>query len=315
MKTEPRRYEARSLEDLALPLQLAFEQALKSGSTAPFEVILPAGVLSGISLSLTDPTGRLPVTLRGAGPAPTVLDDLPIRLDGSDVRLENLVFRGGRRVAPLLDVAIGRGLVLEGVSFLDNRRSTKEEPTLVRVVSSHRTGGKPIRMHNAWFIGNRLEGEGSLLRFETRAPDDVTEAVFENVAFLENDTDPVLAPDFTHAIRFRSCTVIGSDRPFLWIRSPVTQVAFEGGLLALPSLGALVRRDARATPPDGGSSARLKGVSLYAKGTDLTGLILEDTDPRPLPPLASGGDACRKEALAGSVPDVGWIARAYGISG
>jgi hypothetical protein len=310
------RFEAKSPEDLDLPLQIAWEKAQRGGTNTTFEVALPAGSLTGTSLSLLDRSGRMSITLRGRSGEPTVLDDLPVRLGGADVRLENLVFRGGRRVAPLVHVSIARSLVVEGVSFLDNQRLEREEATMIRVVSSFRTGGKPILIRNGWFIGNHLEGEGSLLLLETDTPDFVTQAVFDNVAFLENTTNPVLAPGSTHDLRFRDCTVVARPEagPFLLASTPTMQVTFEGGLLGLPSLDRIVRRDSTPpTAPEAWPLVRLKDTRLYAGGTAMAGLALEGTTPLPAAHLAAGGDACRREALAGSVPDVGWIARAYGI--
>ncbi len=315
MTTPVMRFEVKSEDDLLLPLQVALEQALKEGQS--LEVVLAPGTMSGVSVSLRDTTGRVGMVIRGGGPTPTVLDDLSIAIEGADLHLENLVLRGGRRAAPVLDVTMAGSLDMDGVSVLDGSSADRRTDTLVRVVSAYRTGGKPVTIRNGWFIGNRLEERQSLIRFESSHPDLVSQALFENVAFLENVADPVLAPEFTRTLRFRGCSVIGGSGagPFLDVRNPMLQVTFEGGLLLLPTLGAIARRNpSPPVPTDAWPPVRLKATRLVAGGAEMAGLVLEGTTPLPPSHLATGGDACRREALAGSVPDTGWIARAYGIA-
>jgi len=242
-----------SNEDLnGLFLQAALKEQIAASRLAPatLEVIVGPGVYENASITLRDSSNpsNLEVIFRGAPGTPPTLK-LPVQIHAARIRMENVVYADAAISSELTTFTVGESLHIEGVAWVGNTRTEEAMGSpLVSIRGGYRTGPKQITVKDSWFVGNALEGTGSLVQLHTVRPDIVSSLRFTNTVFADNQCSIVVAPEFSEAVTFEQTHVHEPHADaFLWVRNAVTKTHFDSGQLVVAGKEGVVRY--RGTDP------------------------------------------------------------------
>ncbi len=172
-------------------------------------VELAPGSYRDVTVNLTDPAsaGVVAITVRAAEPGTVVLSNVHLHLEGTDLRVEGLIFDGARRASPVIAARVGRSLTIERVAMLDHAPKGRRGAPMISVDCSYGTGGKQLTVRDAWFVGNRQPAPSALIAARTVQPDVVDQLLLERVAMISNAYDLLLAPAFARAVVWRDSFV------------------------------------------------------------------------------------------------------------
>lgn len=299
-------FRAQAPEDLALPVQAAFAEALAEGRD--FRLRLPPLPYRPFHLSLQarGPGAGIGLTVEGEGARPVPLRGLTLALGGARVSLRNLCFEGAQSAAPILAVAVEDAFLGEGLAVLDNLRHdpSSQDPILDLWACGAAGARARAQLRNCWFVGNRTEGDAALLATPRHGRASFQELWIEGCAFRDNATTLGLDPWFTRSLQIAATCVLESGMPaWLHLRSPLVRTMIRdsvlscGGELVRHALGPNVAP--KDVPPIDAS-----GSHCFAGSPPAPDTWTRDSGSTG-PPLTQGeaGPDWRPLARSGRVPD------------
>ncbi|HOT01951.1 MAG TPA: hypothetical protein PLY66_13185 [Acidobacteriota bacterium] len=301
-------------EDLAQPLQQAFARAVTAGARR-FTLTIAPGKYREFALSLRDDRDAdgMELVVAGEGDIPVVLDSVALQLAADRVIVRNLVLRGNRRPAAVLDVRVATEFTGERLALIDNecQDPTGTEPLARLAASGHRGATARATLRHAWLIGNRVEGRAPLLATPRTGRADLAELRLEGCVFSGNAATHALEPWFTRQTAITNCLLAEHRSAGAWLRlvSPLARVRLEGGVIA--NAGALVLYE---TGPDVSRTdfAAVEAVSVELHLPDAPDsaelhcrdCVLIPSPVRPFDPIALAQFACQ-----GRIPDPAMLRR------
>lgn len=231
------KYEASTVAELKAPLFNALHAAAAAG-TASFELVLAPGVYEGRDLSLEDwvrPPG-LAITVRGAGPGPTVLRDARLKVLARDVRIENLIVEGYHGDVPVIEVHMVRALHIQGLQLVGTETSGAQHSGAapLHIVTLPGDDLRTVRIADSWFSGNRVAAPGTLIRLDAVLPRPIAQLVFADTGFAGNHTTTLVHGLAVDEARLSGLAVAEPEAGALWWSSyPQGRVSVEGCTIAL----------------------------------------------------------------------------------
>ncbi len=244
------RYDVRSTSDLKSPLGAAFRSAREGGATV-FEVVLAPGVYEGRKVSLKDPEAVLVV--RSAGPEPAILRKSRLSLQAAEVELRGLVIEGWSGDEAAVDVQVSRELRVIGTTVrqVAFRGEDGEHAAPVTVALSKPAAASRVHIEDSWFVDNRWDTGGALLRVAARPGGQGTLSL-SGVGLLRNGVQTLIDARGLAAVQLAG---VAAAEPvvdhLLWVPDADTAITVADSAIALGGGGPWLRRTAN---PDHGDA-------------------------------------------------------------
>lgn len=227
-------FRAGSKNDLALPLQQAYAEALAQGRA--FRLILPCLDYEPFHVSLGSLAGEtIDLRVEGEGDMPVTLRGISMALCGRRVGLRNLVFRSTSTPASALTVHAVDSFEGERLGFVQIHRHDpmSNEPIVQISAMGPKDHTADAAVRECWFVSNEGEGFSAVLSTPRSGKSHIRRLLIERSAFLGNRTRVGLDPWFTRFLELDDVLVLENDAdPWLQLRSPLVRVRLRNSLLS-----------------------------------------------------------------------------------
>jgi hypothetical protein len=278
-----------------------YTEHLHRGAADTFEIVLAPGEYRDVDLQVVGvvrPRGSL--TLRGAGPGPSILRGAHLDLVGDAIALRGLVIDGTRLSSPALQARIASRLTLEDIAFVGCAGEGDRSMGLVTVTPVAKTGPKTIAVRRAWFVDNTGAPGRVMLGYQPRPTDPLEQLLLEDVAMVGNRFGALVEPHGSVICR-RCAAVVDPGGTFAWLRQRDPLLAIEDSAFAAADAAGLVR----VVDADGPAAALTiqRSALVFVDGGLPEGVAAEATDVRRAAP-PSGGERWARAARAGQAVDI-----------
>jgi hypothetical protein len=221
-------------EDLQVPLYAAMAEAERQGATLRIE--LSAGEHGGFTIAGTESTPTAAIEVVGSGGIAVVRG--PLSVEGRSVTVRDVVVEPGRVGGGVVTLTAVDAIVVDGLAVIE---ATSREPDLQDAALHLRARGPAVKatLTRLWLVENTIEGGGrAILELEGSGQRRFDSLELTSAVFAGNTAAHGLVTGFTRSVALRSFAVLepAHDAPWLLVRSPLTTVTLEDGVVATKQL-------------------------------------------------------------------------------
>ena len=301
-------FHATTVDDLALPAQQAWSEALSSAEAHEFRLTLAPGRYEGFALTLEDTALERELTLVVEGvDGVATLSGGAMKLGSAKVELRGVVLTQVRSEGPALQIQVSKGFVAERVALVDNTRTSKDaDAPLVALRARGKGAVATATWRDSWFVGNISEGGDPLIATPLLGQAKLASLTFERVVFAGNKVNVLVEPWFTARVELRRALVAEEhlNEAVFGLQSPLVKVDLHDSTLSGHALVGLrtsidvARGDFQKVGLHGSEAQTSERTSDDAVVADEASKL--GTRPRTL-----DLEAAREAALGGEAPDIG----------
>lgn len=297
-------FHASSVEELGLPVQKAWSEALADPSVSEFRLALASGRYDAFALTLEEATLERDLTLVVEGQGGVATLSGPLKLEAARVELRDVVLTGVRSEGPTLQVRASERFSAERASLVGNTRSSRDsdDPLVALRAGGRSERGVAMSWRQSWFVGNVVEGGDALIATPHQGRAHVAALELDQVVFTGNRAGVLLEPWFTRSLVCRRVAVAEKElgEAVVGLNSPLVRVEVEGSEVSASALVGL--RTSVDVGLDDFQKVEVRGTKVVTDEPLPSAVVV--SGPAAGQPKPIDVEASRAAALAGQVPTV-----------